>query len=109
VVLLFGVATRKVRSTTTSDQQSVTGEDTIPEQETHGVLSVPGSVDNFERKLAEVDLLTVVDSQINVAICGAVHHDSNAVTFAHDLARGIMIGVGMSVDGVENRRPEEAR
>ncbi len=60
--------------------------------------------------MAEFNLLSVFESYIHVGrLGGAVHDDLDAVALAHHFAGGIVVGMGVGVDGVKKLRPEETR
>ncbi len=64
-----------------------------------------GGMDDFEHLPAEWDRLAVFDASIDVRrVRGPVHDDLDAEALAHDLARRIMVRMGVGVDGVDNFR-----
>ena len=108
VVLPLGVPSRQIGPAAAANQKRVTGKDSVSKQEAHGILGVTRRVDDFERQFAEFDLVAVVDSQVHVGrLGGAVHDDLGTVALAHYFAGGIMVGMGMGVDGVEDGGTEK--
>src|SRR4030095_10245967 len=110
LILRFGIATRQIRPAAATDQQRITGKKSIFEEQTHGVLRMTWSVYDLQRLPAKLDFIAVVDAQIDIGrVCGAVHDDFDAIALAHDFARGVMVRVGMRIDGVKQFCFEEFR
>src|SRR4030095_12861383 len=65
-------------------------------------------VNNFERLLAELNLIALFDTQVDVRrIRGPVHDNFNATALTQNFARRIVIGMGVGVDGVEEFWPQK--
>lgn len=110
LVLRFGIAARQIRPAAAADQERITGKNSIFEEQTHSVLGMARGVDDLERLLAKLDFVAVVDAQIDIRrVRGAVHDNVYAIALAHDFARGVMVRVGVRVDGVKQFCFEEFR
>ena len=102
-ILRFGVSAGQIGPSAAADQQSITGENAILEQQTCRVLRVARCVDDIEQLLSEADLIAVLDGNVHIGrVGGAVHDYFNAEPFAHHFASGAMIGVRVGIDRVED-------